>query len=127
MAKGELTAMQQRFVEVYAGNGTEAAILAGYSKKSAEKLARDLLRNPTVADAIRAREKKEIRPLIASRTARQEFWTNTMQDRDEEMKNRLKASELLGKSEGDFLERVEHSGGINLADELNEARKRAGS
>lgn len=113
MAKGDLTLMQRLFVEAYSGNGTAAAIAAGYSQKSAEKIARDLLRNPTVAAAIRGREKEEIKQLVASRVQRQEFWTNIMRDTDEDTRDRLKASELLGKSEGDFLDRVEHSGSMN--------------
>ena len=41
------------------------------------------------------------------------------------MEVRLRASELLGKSEGDFLDRVEHSGAINLlAQRLQRARRR---
>lgn len=108
--KSKLTAKQQRFIEAYTGNATEAAKVAGYSEKSAEKIGRDLLRNPTVAEAIRARESQAIKPLIASRQKRQEFWSMTMQDTAEDMRNRLKASELLGKSEGDFLSKVETTG-----------------
>ena len=33
-----------------------------------------------------------------------------MNDEVEDMKNRLRASELLGKSQADFIEKVEHSG-----------------
>lgn len=110
MAKKDLTVKQRRFVEAYSGNHTQAAIDAGYSAKSAEKIGRDLLRIPTVAKAIREREAKEIKPLIANRQKRQEFWTKVMNDRWAKMPDRLKASELLGKSEGDFLEKVEHSG-----------------
>ena len=100
-----LTILQQRFVELYDGNATESAKKAGYSSKSAEKIGRDLLRNTTVAEAIRRREEQTIKPLIASRQRRQEFWTATMQDAEQAMRDRLKASELLGRSEGDFLER----------------------
>lgn len=32
-----------------------------------------------------------------------------MEDTDAEMKDRIKASELLGKSEGDFINRLDHT------------------
>lgn len=112
MAKDDLTDKQQKFAAAYEGNAKAAAIAAGYSEKSAEKLGRDLLQIPKVADAIRERQEKAIRPLIATREDRQRFWTETMKDEGAKMPDRLKASELLGKSDGDFLDRVEHSGGI---------------
>jgi hypothetical protein len=37
-----------------------------------------------------------------------------MDNEEKDDKDRLKASELLGKSEGDFLDRVEHSGEIAI-------------
>ena len=42
---------------------------------------------------------------------RQEFWTKVMNDPDEDMKNRLRAAELLGKSEADFLDRIKDESG----------------
>ncbi len=35
------------------------------------------------------------------------FWTNTFKDKEEHVKNRLKASELLAKAKGAFIEKVE--------------------
>ncbi len=40
---------------------------------------------------------------IATSEDRQLFWTNIMWSEDQDIKVRIKASELLGKSEGDFL------------------------
>lgn len=119
-----LTAKQRAFVGAYAGNGTEAAIAAGYSPKSAEKIARDLLRKTTVVELIRAREKEALNPYIATRTKRQEFWSTVMFDGDEDMRNRLKASELLGKSEGDFIDRVELGGRVDIASAIEEGNRR---
>lgn len=121
--KNELTTKQQRFVDLYAGNGTEAAIQAGYSPKNAFKIGSDLLQKTTVAAAIQAREAERMQGPIANRQNRQEFWTATMRDGEQPMRERLKASELLAKSEGDFLERVEHSG-TGLAEIIIEARNR---
>ncbi len=101
-----LSPQQRRFVEVFDGNATAAALAAGYAPNSAASQGARLLKNAKVAAAVRERETKEIKPLIASRQARQEFWTKTMQNDSEDIRNRLKASELLGRSEGDFLERL---------------------
>lgn len=55
-----LTARQERFVEEYLIdlNGTQAAIRAGYSPRSANEYAVELLANPSVASAV-ARAKAE--------------------------------------------------------------------
>jgi phage terminase small subunit len=49
---------------------------------------------------------------IASAKERQEFWTSIFRGElaDFDTKDRIKASELLGKVQGDFIEKVEHSG-----------------
>ena len=107
-----LTGKQRRFVLAYRGNATEAARIAGYSAASVE--GHRLLRNPKVRKAIAQREIITTRQHIATREERQAFWTQVMADPAEDLKHRLKASELLGKSQADFLERrqVEHSGGL---------------
>lgn len=60
---------------------------------------------------------------IASITERQEFWTAVMRDDSVETKDRLKASEILGKAHGDFIKRIEVS--TSLDDELVSAMKAA--
>ena len=102
-----LTVKQQRFVECYNGNATEAAIQAGYSPKWAHKFASNLMgKNRQIADAIKEREEKRVNSLIATREERQSFWTAIMRDEETELKDRLRASELLAKSEADFMEKV---------------------
>lgn len=112
-----LTPKQQAFVEAYAGNGTEAARLAGYSGSDAvlAVTAHDLLRNPKVAAALEARRKAPSAKRIASREERQAFWTSVLDDPNAAMNDRLRASELLGKSEADFVERHQHSGGVSIS------------
>jgi phage terminase small subunit len=112
MAKKELNAMQQKFVAAYAGNATEAAKIAGYRHPGQQ--GERLLKKVEIAEAIKKRQEKESRPLIATRQERQRFWTETMQDADRDMKDRLKASELLGKSEADFTDKVQHDGSIEI-------------
>lgn len=122
MAK--LNARQQAFVEAYAGNATAAALAAGYSERSARSQGQRLLTNDDIQDAIKAREAKRLAPTIASRQERQEFWTSVLRNEEEAMKNRLKAAELLGKSEGDFLERVEMDMTLSPAAILEQIRGR---
>ena len=129
-----LTVKQKLFVAAYDGNGKEAARAAGYGGANPKdqylsKQADRLLNLPHVVKALRERETNPIKPimqpeagykeqrllgsekaklrrLVADRKGRQEFWTQVMDDPEESMINRLRASELLGKSEGDFLQRI---------------------
>ena len=111
-----LTAKQQAFVEAYAGNATDAARKAGYagSDDTLAQVGHANLRNLKIAAAIAARGAQASKRRIASREERQAFWTGVMEDAAEEMSARLKASELLGKSEADFLERLQHEGNVTL-------------
>lgn len=103
----KLTPRQQAFVEHYAacGNATEAARLAGYRKpnpQGAENLAK-----PSIQAALAALIEKVSSSRIADAKERQEFWTAMMRDKYRQAKDRLKASELLAKKQGDFIERHE--------------------
>lgn len=124
MANGKLTTRQQAFVDAYAGNATAAALAAGYSPKTAMAIGAENLKKPQIADAIKVREAQRLAPTIATRKERQEFWTAVVRDEEEQMKNRLKAAELLGKSEGDFLERVEMDMKVSPASILEKIRER---
>lgn len=116
----ELTEKQRRFVEAYmgkaAGNATKAARIAGYSGDdiTLASVGYENLRKPQIHAAINARTESD--PLVATRFDRQRFWTRVMLgkefvgDEAPAMKDRLKASELLGRSQLDFVERVEHTG-----------------
>lgn len=55
--KTKLSVMQLKFVHEYviSGNATEAAIKAGYSKKTAGSQGNDLLKRPHIKDAIKKR------------------------------------------------------------------------
>lgn len=105
-----LNARQRAFVEAYCGNATEAALQAGYSEKTARITAAKLLSKGNIQEALKEREDKRLTSLIATREERQRFWTTLMRDEDRKEVDRLKASELLAKSEGDFLERRELTG-----------------
>lgn len=105
-----LTAKQKRFVEAYTGNATAAAIAAGYSEKTAPFIGAENLKKPKILAEIKTRETIRSTPLIASRAERQQFWSSVMRDKEQQMRDRLKAAELLGKSEADFVERQEITG-----------------
>ena len=107
---GKLTAKQQRFVDAYDGNATKAAIAAGYSEKTAYSAGQRLLKNDEILTAIQERENRRIQHLIMTREERQIMWSEIARDKGERTQDRLKASELLGKSEADFVERQEISG-----------------
>lgn len=126
MAK--LTAKQRRFAHVYDGNGTKAAREAGYSggENVLAQVARENLRKPQIRQLIDSREEKQTKAPIASREERQVFWSRTMLDESIDWSTRLRASELLGKSQADFIERVEHQAGAGFEAFLLEARKVAG-
>ena len=111
---GELTIRQRAFVQAYTGNAAEAARQAGYSERTCRAIGQRLLTQVDIINALREREQERLNPLIASREQRQEFWTRTMLDDSQEMQHRLKAAELLGRSEGDFMEKLQ----IDSATEL---------
>ena len=112
-----LSPKQRRFVAEYLKdcNATQAAIRAGYSKKTAHSAGPRLLGNVGVALEIEKGQAKHLDQAIATRAERQKFWTDVMTGMvDADMRDRLKASELLGKSEADFTEKVEHKGGMTI-------------
>ena len=109
----QLSDKQLRFVELYNGNATDTAKLAGYSH--AERAGIRNLKDVRICQAIQERRKTEIKPQIKDRQARQKFWSDFMDNEEKDDKDRLKASELLARSEGDFLDRVENSGEISLS------------
>ena len=112
----DLTEKQRRFCEAYSANGGNAlaaARKAGYSQP--EKQGSQLLGNSRITAALDVLRQEPTRAAIATREERQAFWTRVMCDQEPEgpglaLKDRLKASELLGKSQADFLDRHEHSG-----------------
>jgi phage terminase small subunit len=107
-----LNRRQELFCQAFAagGNAAAAAREAGYSVKAADRIGERLLRNVEIAARIKALSEENDAKLIATSRERQQLWTAIMRDTRLEPKDRLKASELLGKAQGDFLERVALSG-----------------
>lgn len=100
---------QRAFCEAYllSGNAAEAAREAGYSPRSARSIGQRLLTFDDVQEYLEQRN----REISAANTAQMEevrqFWTATMRDGNMKPSDRLKASELLAKTYGAFLERLE--------------------
>lgn len=116
----KLTPKQKAFCEIYAkngGNAKQAAIDAGYSEKTAAEQASRLLINVNVLEYIRELSAPKENKRIADATEVKEFWSSIMRDDMEKTSDRLKASELLGKSAAMFIDRVETKE-INAAEEL---------
>ena len=111
-----LTAKQRAFVEAYAGNATEAALAAGYTTSNARIVGCQNLTKANVKKAIENRGKEARNLRIATRQERQNFWTRVMlgEEPDADMKDRLKATELLGRSEADFTEKIQADMKVNV-------------
>ena len=135
MAKKKLTAKQQRFCDEYLVdlNGTQAAIRAGYSKKTAYAIADNNLKKPAIKDYIAARMAEKESKLIADQNevlkyltsvlrgesqasvlARDEIGADRVIEKAPDEKERLKAAELLGKRYGLYTDRVEQEVDMDL-------------
>ena len=145
MAKTKFTVKEQRFIDFYDGNATDAARKAGY--KNAERSGKQNVRKRTVMVQINKREKKRNKKHIASREERQEFWSEVMFGKEIEpaitgydengnaaivdippkMPDRLKASELLGRSEADFADRKIHEAGESFQDIIRKIHQARGN
>jgi phage terminase small subunit len=104
---------RRRFVDAFleTGNATQAAIKAGYARKSAAQQASQLLKIPQVADLIRERQvaTSNTKRRIMTREDRQALWTEMAEATGEfkgkiTVSERQRAAELLGKTQADFVE-----------------------
>lgn len=114
----KLSVKQKRFADYYieTGNATEAAIKAGYSKKTARQIGEQNLKKPYIAEYIQARMAEKDKKVIASQNEILEFLTKVMRgeiteetpifagegfqhivEKGVSVKDRVKAAELLGK------------------------------
>ena len=122
-----LTERQRRFCEEYLidGNASQAAIRAGYSKRSATVVSTTLMKNPQVQAYLKELLEKLHSAKVADAQEVLEYLTSIMRGEQREQtlqligdgmqditaidvaaKDRLKAAELLGKRYGIFKENV---------------------
>jgi phage terminase small subunit len=124
----KLTTKQNKFIEYYAGNATEAARMAGYKGNDAtlRAIASENLTKPNILQAIKKREEVEINKRNVTRREKLELLTEIMRNdiayvvtRDDgtekikpeiPIKERIKAIETHCKMNGDFIQKHEHSG-----------------
>ena len=141
MAK--LTAKQQRFCDEYLIdlNATQAAIRAGYSKRTAYSIGIENLKKPEIKNYIEARMTEKEKKLIASQDEVLQYLTSVLRGESQSTevvvegigdgcseartilkepseKDRLKAAELLGKRYGLYTEKVQAE--VSSVDESKE-------
>lgn len=120
---------QQAFCEAYlvSGNATEAAKAAGYSPRTARSIGQRLLTYVDIQDYLRQRNAEINAENIATIEEVRRFWTATMRKTEAKQADRLKASELLAKTLGAFLPRmeVESSSPADFFDRLSDEELRA--
>lgn len=110
----KLTPKQAAFVAEYPKdfNATAAAIRAGYAPRSARQQAARLLTKDDIQAALAdIREEARTESILSLREL-QEWWSELVRGGKyaEDLRDALKASEYLAKSQGAFTEKVETSG-----------------
>lgn len=124
----KMTLKQQRFADEYiiTGNATQAAIKAGYSKKTARAIANENLTKPYIKEYIDERLAKLESEKIATQEEVLQYLTSVMRGEKTEpllvldgegtqkvieavpnVQSRTRAAELLGKRYGTFTDRVD--------------------
>ena len=134
-----MTERQKRFCDFYiqTGNGTEAAIKAGYSEKTARFIANENLTKPYIKNYIDEQLQKLEDARIADTQEVLKYLTSVMRgetteqvvivegygdgcssarkvEKDVGAKDRLKAAELLGKRYGLFTDKVNVEGSTKV-------------
>ena len=131
----QLTAKQQRFCDEYLidMNITQAAIRAGYSKKTAYAIGQENLKKPMVKEYIEKRMAEKEAALIADQTEVMQYLTSVMRggssssvlarneagadwviEKPPDEKERLKAAELLGRAHMMFTDKVQQDVDMDL-------------
>lgn len=110
----KLTAKQERFIQEYLIdlNATQAAIRAGYSKRTANRIATENLSKPGIKDAIFEAQKKLAEE---AKLTQQKIIEQLQADHDgakeaEQYGAAVKATELMGKHIGMFSDRLKIGG-----------------
>lgn len=134
-----MTAKQQRFCDEYLIdlNATQAAIRAGYSEKTANRIATENLSKPVIKEYIKARMDEKEDELIADQNEVLKYLTSVLRGESQaevvvvegqgdgysearamqkapDEKERLKAAELLGKRYGLYTEKVDQQIDMDL-------------
>lgn len=133
-----LNKKQKVFVEAYAGDEVAAMQIAGYEgdPKYLKQKANQMLRQPKIIKAIqdRSRYLVNLGTAVSDRNERMMFWSSIMNNHDPHYRKevdangipipepnipvstRLKASELIGKAEGDFVTQIDINHNVTISD-----------
>nr|DAH12509.1 MAG TPA: Terminase small subunit [Caudoviricetes sp.] len=139
VAEKKLTAKQKRFCDEYLidMNITQAAIRAGYSKKTAYAIGQENLKKPTLKKYIEKRMAEKEAELVADQAEVMKYLTSVLRGKSEseivviegvgegcseartmrkapDEKERLKAAELLGRAHMMFTDKVEQTVDMDL-------------
>lgn len=105
----KLTEKQKRFIDYYieTANATESARKAGYSERTAKNIGAENLTKLNFFIQERLQQKANER--IASQNEVLEFFSKVLrgEEKEAEIKDKIKCGELLGKVYGAFKEKVE--------------------
>lgn len=110
----KLTPKQKAFVREYkanGGNGTQAAIKAGYSEESARAISSENLTKPDIQEALKQEEKKmqEKYEYTIDDMVRELDDVKMKADSEQNRQAQIKAIELKGKAFGLFVDKVENN------------------
>jgi len=108
----KLTAKQKMFVDCYDGDIRSTAKKANLSYIYGRQLM-TLEKHSHIVAAIKTREHTKSNRKIKTREERQQWWSNMM-DTAEKDTDKLKASELLGRSNADFTENNNLTGDLTI-------------
>lgn len=117
--KEKLTPKQKAFCEYYleTGNQTEAAIKAGYSRKTARVIGQENLLKPAIKEYLEKRLAEIDAKRIANSNEVLEYLTRVMRGEEKDqfgldvsIQDRTKAAELLGKRYRLFTDKVQVDG-----------------
>ena len=139
-AKKKMTSKQKIFADEWIKdpNATKAAIMAGYSEKTAAQIGQENLRKPVILDYIKEAMEKRDKKAVASADEILEFLTNTMRGEvndkfglEPQLSDRIKAAEMLGKRHMLWVDKtkvdMDVKANIDVAKELELARKKSGA
>ena len=114
--ENSLTAKQKRFCEEYMVdcNAKQAAIRAGYSRKSARETGPENLLKPAIGHYIQILQKERSERTEIDADYVLKGLREIADDREKKTSDRLRAYELLGRHLAMFTDKTEHGGSVIL-------------
>lgn len=123
--KRDLTGKEQAFLDAFfgkaRGSGTQAAILAGYAKKSAHVTASRLLRKANVRNELDRRNALKTGKVIADAAERDEALTGILRGPYAPL-TRIRAIQEMNKVEGRHITRIDARVEFSLAEAMQASR-----